>query len=118
MRSRATEVTDAEPSISDVTDTARLVAAYRLIEFTRPDAPFRAPLAERLAGTQGRAMAGRAADRAQRLVARTKLIDDLLLRALGDGCDRVLNLAAGLDTRPHRLGLPPDLVPCHATLGR
>ena len=42
------------------------------------------------------------------LVARTKVIDDVILEAIGAGCDRVLNLAAGLDTRPYRLDLPAD----------
>ncbi|MCH9736531.1 MAG: class I SAM-dependent methyltransferase, partial [Actinomycetia bacterium] len=42
------------------------------------------------------------------LIARTKIIDDVILNAIGDGCDRVLNLAAGLDTRPYRLNLPPE----------
>jgi len=43
------------------------------------------------------------------LVARTKVIDDLIAQAVDNGCDRVLNLAAGLDTRPYRLDLPPEL---------
>jgi methyltransferase (TIGR00027 family) len=42
------------------------------------------------------------------LVARTKIIDDAIAEAIADGCDRVLNLAAGLDTRPYRLDLPAD----------
>ena len=36
-------------------------------------------------------------------IARTKLIDDLIAASLAEGCDRVINLAAGLDTRPYRL---------------
>jgi methyltransferase (TIGR00027 family) len=43
------------------------------------------------------------------LVTRTKLIDDLVLKAVNEGTDRVLNLAAGLDTRPYRLPLPAAL---------
>ena len=42
------------------------------------------------------------------LVARTKIIDDVIAEAIDDGCDRVLNLAARLDTRPYRLDLPSD----------
>lgn len=42
------------------------------------------------------------------MIARTKIIDDAIAAAIADGCDRVLNLAAGLDTRPYRLDLPPD----------
>ena len=50
------------------------------------------------------------------LVARTKLIDDAIADALADGCDRVLNLAAGLDARPYRLDLPSELTWVEADL--
>jgi methyltransferase (TIGR00027 family) len=43
------------------------------------------------------------------MITRTKLIDDRIAACLSAGCDRVLNLAAGLDTRPYRLDLPRDL---------
>lgn len=81
------------------------------MESARPDALFHDPLADRLAGDRGRAIVA-AAPRAIRngwwLVARTKVMDDVIIDAITDGCDRVLNLAAGLDTRPYRLDLPPD----------
>jgi O-methyltransferase involved in polyketide biosynthesis len=74
---------------------------------------FRDPFAERLAGEQGRAIVA-ATPRMSRsgywLVARTKIIDDTIAEAIADGCDRVLNLAAGLDTRPYRLDLPADSI--------
>jgi O-methyltransferase involved in polyketide biosynthesis len=80
--------------ISNVSDTARWVAAYRAIESARPDALFHDPLADRLAGERGHAIAA-AAPRVMRsgwwLVARTKVIDDLIAQAIRDGCDRVLN---------------------------
>jgi methyltransferase (TIGR00027 family) len=80
---------------------------------------FRDPLAERLAGEHGRAIVARV-PRTNRngwwLVARTKIIDDAIAEAITDGCDRVLNLAAGLDTRPYRLDLPPDLTWVEADL--
>ncbi len=98
--------------VSNVSDTARWVTAHRAKESARPDALFRDPLAERLAGQQGHAIIA-AAPRSIRdgwwLVARTKIIDDLIAQAISDGCDRVLNLAAGLDTRPYRLDLPAEL---------
>lgn len=50
------------------------------------------------------------------VVARTKLIDDLISEAIGQGCDRVLNLAAGLDTRPYRLDLRSDFTWVEADL--
>jgi hypothetical protein len=43
-------------------------------------------------------------------------IDDVIIEAMGDGCDKVLNLAAGLDTRPYRLDLPPDFTWVEADL--
>jgi len=105
--------------VSNVSDTARWVTAHRAKESARPDALFRDPLAERLAGEQGHAIIA-AAPRSIRdgwwLVARTKIIDDLIAQAISQGCDRVLNLAAGLDTRPYRLDLPSDLVWVEADL--
>jgi methyltransferase (TIGR00027 family) len=95
------------------------VATYRAVESARPDALFDDPLADRLAGEQGRAIVA-AAPRAVRngwwLVARTKVIDDIILDAIANGCDRILNLAAGLDTRPYRLPLPSDFTWVEADL--
>jgi len=42
------------PLISNVSDTARWVAVYRAWETARPDALFRDPYAERLAGERGK----------------------------------------------------------------
>lgn len=92
---------------------------HRATESARPDALFDDPLAERLAGEQGHAIVARVPRSTRNgwwLVARTKLIDDAILRAIADGCDRVLNLAAGLDTRPYRLPLPAELTWVEADL--
>ncbi|AGB24968.1 methyltransferase, putative, TIGR00027 family [Mycobacterium sp. JS623] len=108
-----------EPLISHVSDTARWVATYRAVESERPDALFHDHLADRLAGERGRAIVA-AAPRAIRngwwLAARTKVIDDIILEAIADGCDKVLNLAAGLDARPYRLDLPQDFTWVEADL--
>ena len=106
-------------SITHVSDTARWTALHRATETARRDALFRDPLAERLAGEQGRAIAAEVPWRDRNgwwLVARTKIIDDAIAGALANGCDRVLNLAAGLDTRPYRLDLPSDLTWIEADL--
>ncbi|QKV96538.1 class I SAM-dependent methyltransferase [Streptomyces sp. NA02950] len=98
--------------IDNVSDTARWVAEYRARESARPDALFRDPLATGLAGERGRVIAEaakRSFGNGWFFIARTKLIDDLIERSLAEGCDRVVNLAAGLDTRPYRLQLPPSL---------
>jgi len=102
----------AEPLVSNVSDTARWVAVYRALESARPDALFSDPFADRLAGERGRAIAAHAPRQIRTgwpMVVRTKLMDDLVLASVRDGCDCVLNLAAGLDTRPYRLALPPSL---------
>ncbi|MCA1828426.1 MAG: SAM-dependent methyltransferase [Myxococcales bacterium] len=109
----------AEPLISNVSDTARWVAVYRAWESARPDALFRDPLADRLAGERGRAIAAAAPKQARSgwpMITRTKLIDDLIAQSLAEGCDRVVNLAAGLDTRPYRLDLPASLTWIEADL--
>src|SRR4029079_13549177 len=101
-----------EPIISHVSDTARWVAVYRARETERRDALFRDPLAARLAGGGGAAIAAaapRGAGTGRSAVTRTKLIDDLVLDSVAQGCDRVVNLAAGFDTRPSRLALARTL---------
>ncbi|WP_394837958.1 SAM-dependent methyltransferase [Pendulispora rubella] len=87
---------------SSVLDTAHWVAAYRAIESSRSDAIFRDPFAARLAG-EG---AVPKTVPTWPMVTRTKVIDDLVYTAVREGADRVLNLAAGLDSRPYRLQLP------------
>ncbi len=92
---------------------------HRATESARPDALFSDPLAERLAGEHGRAIVERVPRSTRNgwwLVARTKIIDDAITEAIAAGCDRVLNLAAGLDTRPYRLDLPPDFTWVEADL--
>lgn len=107
-----------EPLVSHISDTARWVAVYRAIESARPDALFRDALADRLAGDRGRQILAKMpkAVHGWPMVIRTKAIDDLVLEAIADGADRVINLAAGLDARPFRLELPPELVWVEADL--
>lgn len=98
--------------ISNVSDTARWVAVYRARESARPDALFHDPYAQLLAGERGQAIAAlmpRQARNGWPLVARTKLMDDAILATIAQGCDCVVNLAAGFDTRPYRLDLPASL---------
>lgn len=98
--------------VSNVSDTARWVAVYRAWESARPDALFDDPYAKSLAGERGQAIAALMPAQARSgwpMIARTKLIDDLVQAAVAQGCDCVVNLAAGLDTRPYRLALPNSL---------
>lgn len=99
-------------SIDHVTDTAFFVAQYRADESARADALFHDPLAGRLSGERGRAIAEAKISRevtAWLISVRTVVIDDFIRVAIADGVDTVLNLGAGLDTRPYRLDLDPDI---------
>jgi methyltransferase (TIGR00027 family) len=101
-----------KPILESVSDTALLVAHHRAMESARPDALFHDPYAERLAGDRGEEIARRlrwGKRTAWSTIARTVLIDEIVLRLVGEGVDTVLNLAAGLDSRPYRLPLPPSL---------
>jgi methyltransferase (TIGR00027 family) len=105
--------------IANVSDTARWVAMFRAQESSQPDALFHDPFAAQLAGERGRAMAAQTPAIARNgwsFSARTKLIDDLIVDCLEDGCDQVLNLAAGLDARPYRLAVPAELTWVEADL--
>ncbi len=97
-----------DPQIEDVADTALWIAAYR----ARESALFQDPLAARLAGEKGvhlaRTMVG-AEQFHWMTVVRTAVIDELVREAIARGVGTVLNLGAGLDTRPYRLDLPSSL---------
>jgi methyltransferase (TIGR00027 family) len=98
--------------VRDISDTARWVAYYRAQETDRPDALFRDPFARRLAGERGEAIAKAQTfgDRnAWSFTARTCLFDQFITEAVRGGADLVVNLAAGLDTRPYRMDLPKTL---------
>jgi methyltransferase (TIGR00027 family) len=102
----------SEPLIRNISDTARWVAVYRARETDRPDAIFRDPFARRLAGERGEQIAnsmplGR--DNDWSMVTRTYLIDEFVTDQVRQGVDMVINLAAGLDSRPYRLQLPSTL---------
>jgi methyltransferase (TIGR00027 family) len=102
----------SDSAICHVSDTALWVAAYRAQEGQRSDAAFDDPLASILAGGRGRAIA-RSMSRATMVewgtIIRTSAIDRLIGEALVAGVDTVLNLGAGLDTRPYRMTLPTTL---------
>jgi methyltransferase (TIGR00027 family) len=100
---------NAERPVSHVSDTALWVAVHRAKESKRKDALFRDPYAERLAGDRGREIVHRleqGTSSAWSIITRTAVLDELIMDAVRDGVDTILNLAAGLDTRPYRLPLP------------
>ena len=101
----------SDAPIKHVSDTAYFVAHLRAVESARPDALFRDPLAARLAGEHGRRIAEAAPNpmTAWQIAMRTLVIDRFLRQAIAGGVDTILNLGAGLDTRPYRLEVPESL---------
>ncbi len=99
--------------IENVSDTAFWIAHYRAVESRRADALFKDPLASMLAGEQGKKIAETMPMRfmTEWVVAiRTRLIDEYIQNAITEGVDGILNLGAGLDTRPYRMDLPGSLL--------
>jgi methyltransferase (TIGR00027 family) len=109
---------DATSPIRNVSDTALWVAIWRAMESERPDALFNDPHARRLGGARGEAIAARMGGKrmAWPIVVRTVQVDEVVLRKVREGVATVVNLAAGLDTRPYRLALPASLHWLHVDL--
>jgi len=102
----------ADAVIRSVADTALWMAAVRADEGLRADAVFHDPLGSMLAEERGRRIArsfSRQAMLAWGVVARTSAIDRLIADVVQSGVDTVVNLGAGLDTRPYRMELPPQI---------
>lgn len=99
--------------LNDVSDTALWVAVYREWETARPDALFKDPLAGRLAGERGKKIESQMSDSryvSWSVVIRTWIIDRYIEELISKkSIDTVINLGAGLDTRPYRLPLSTEL---------
>jgi methyltransferase (TIGR00027 family) len=99
--------------ISHVSDTALMTAACRALETERSDGWVRDPLAARVAGDRGLAIARNLPSlevMSFGVGMRTRILDELLPQTIaGHGIATVLSLGAGLDTRPWRLDLPGSL---------
>jgi methyltransferase (TIGR00027 family) len=99
-----------EPLIRSISDTARWVAYHRATESDRPDAIFKDPFARQLAGERGASIARVLHDNDWAIAVRTYLFDTAIKTLLArEPIDVVVNLAAGLDSRPYRMDLPPTL---------
>ena len=99
--------------IKHVSDTALMVAAGRALETESEDGVVHDTFAARLAGEHGMAIL-RAIPHAELmrfgLGVRCRFLDELLLEALKvERVSIVLSVGCGLDTRPWRLELPPQL---------
>src|SRR5205085_12374552 len=98
--------------VRNISGTALWVAHYRAAETERPDPLFKDPLARALAGDRGRQIAKAQTfgdQNAWSFTARTVLFDRFVTEAVREGADTIVNLAAGLDTRPYRMDLPETL---------
>jgi methyltransferase (TIGR00027 family) len=103
---------ETQAVVRNISDTARWAAVFRARETQRPDAIFRDPYAERLAGQMGVDIANTLPQgnrHAWAWVARTYLFDEFITHEIEQGVDMVVNLAAGLDARPYRMALPASL---------
>lgn len=111
--------------IRSVADTALWMASIRALESARHDAIIQDPLASLLAGERGKGIERsmpRSAMVAWGVIVRASAVDRLLIEVLRQGADTVINLGAGMDTRPYRMVLPsslrwieidfPDIVEC------
>jgi methyltransferase (TIGR00027 family) len=100
------------PLIRNISDTALWVAVYRARETERQGALFQDPFARKLAGERGEQIA-KGMEAGQRYewpyIARTVRFDQIVSEQIKQGTDTVINLAAGLDTRPYRMDLPASL---------
>ncbi len=99
-----------DPTIKHVSDTAIWVSYFRALESERTDALFNDPFARRLVGERGEAIANSMRETSVyarfAVVIRTVVIDRLIRKKVSQGIDTVVNLGAGLDTRPYRLEIP------------
>jgi methyltransferase (TIGR00027 family) len=101
-----------DPTIRHISDTARWAAVYRARETERKKPLFRDPFARRLAGERGEQIANATPFHEKHSwswVTRTYLFDSIIRKQVAQGADLVVNLAAGLDTRPYRMQLPERL---------
>src|SRR5205085_9401055 len=106
------EEATGDPALRNISDTAIWAALYRAGEMDRADALFRDPFARRLTGERGARIAADMRDQEKHAwawVARTYSFDRFIERQIALGTDLVINLAAGLDARPYRMELPPEL---------
>ena len=100
------------PLVQNISDTAKWVAVFRADESDRPDAIFHDPYARKLAGEKGVEIANAitfSKKNSWSFVARTYLFDEYVKQHVEQGYDMIINLAAGLDTRPYRMNLPSSL---------
>ncbi|MGE4233027.1 MAG: class I SAM-dependent methyltransferase [Bacteriovoracia bacterium] len=102
-----------DSTIHDVSDTALWVAHYRAQETEREDSLFKDPFAKKLVGQRGEKIAKNMGSTSKyiswTLAIRTCIIDELIENLISEGIDTIVNLGAGLDTRPYRMNLKSSI---------
>jgi methyltransferase (TIGR00027 family) len=97
----------------NISDTARWMAYYRMMESERPDAHFHDQYARFLAGERGKEIARSlpwGITNAWAIIVRTCVFDEIIVKTIENHTvDTILDLGAGFDTRPYRLPLPLSL---------
>lgn len=89
--------------------SALLIAAARAVESDRPDRLFDDPLAASFVAAGPAEWVWPPNEFIGRYFAiRTRFFDDFMCAAVENGCGQVVMVAAGLDARAYRLGLPPS----------
>src|SRR5687767_13956543 len=100
--------------IHHISDTAHWIAYYRALETERPDALFKDPFSKKLTQSLREDIARtlpRGIDAGWSMIVRTAVIDEFVTKTVREkNVDVVVNVAAGLDTRPYRLDLPNSLL--------
>jgi len=103
MRSLALEPSCAETRVANShAFTARMCAASRWEESSRPDSLFDDPLAKKLAGDEGLAQPMGS----WIMTPRTRYADDYLRLHYANGCRQLVLLGAGMDARAYRAFAP------------
>jgi methyltransferase (TIGR00027 family) len=100
--------------VQHVSDTSAWVAYYRAMESERPDALFKDPFARLLVGERVSHIENLESETTKwtrwTVVMRTYIIDQMIKELVSEGVTTFLNLGAGLDSRPYRLHLGPDIL--------
>ncbi|MDO9181476.1 MAG: SAM-dependent methyltransferase [Bacteriovorax sp.] len=99
-------------TITHVSDTAFWVGIFRAQESIRQDSLFKDPYAALLTAEKGQDIVDHVSGSryvSWTVVIRTRVIDEMIKSLLSEGVDTIINLGAGLDTRPYRLELPSSL---------
>lgn len=104
---------EEKAQIGDVSDTSFWVAYFRVKETERSNPIFRDPFAKKLVGEKGRRISDSMPEISKytewSVISRTIIIDRFIEKLIQEGVDAVINLGAGLDTRPYRMNLPANL---------